>query len=78
MTTWHAYTCEKGCGHTTTIDKFYKSKRVFCGVCGTKSTMVYQGERLVTEAPKTTPFSFKDARGNTRPVKMTQYNPFKN
>lgn len=53
MTQWHEYQCEKGCGHKTIIDKFYKGKRVFCGVCGTKSTMVYQGERLVTDAPKT-------------------------
>lgn len=51
---WHAYTCEKGCGHTTIIDKFYKGKRVFCGVCGTKTTMEYQGERLVENAPKST------------------------
>lgn len=49
---WYAYTCEKGCGHTTIIDKFYKGKRVFCGVCGTKTTMEYQGERLVENAPK--------------------------
>ncbi|PHE74503.1 hypothetical protein COF80_33035 [Bacillus toyonensis] len=40
----HAYKCETGCGHTTIIDKFYKTKRVFCGVCGTKDTVVYQGE----------------------------------
>jgi hypothetical protein len=42
--TLYAYKCESGCGHVTMIDKFYKTKRVFCGVCGTKETMEYKGE----------------------------------
>lgn len=49
---FHAYKCEKGCGHTTVIDKFYKGKRVFCGVCGTKSTMVYDGKYTVSKVEK--------------------------
>lgn len=50
----YQYMCETGCGHTTIIDKYYKTKRVFCGVCGTKTTMVYQGECIVTRIPKAT------------------------
>lgn len=49
---FHSYKCETGCGHTTIIDKYYKTKRVFCGVCGTKNTMVYQGECNVEKVKK--------------------------
>ncbi|MBE7114703.1 hypothetical protein FT641_19755 [Bacillus paranthracis] len=45
--TMHAYKCETGCGVITMIDKYYKGKRVFCGACGSKETMVYQGECMV-------------------------------
>lgn len=47
----YAYTCETGCGQTTIIDKHYKTKRVFCGVCGVKTEMVYQGECYVEMKP---------------------------
>ncbi|UXR28950.1 hypothetical protein [Bacillus phage Nachito] len=50
--TVHVWKCEQGCGHITMIDKFYKTRRVFCGVCGTKSTMVYQGEYEFTNYRK--------------------------
>lgn len=57
--TYHAYHCDSGCGHTTIIDKYYKNKRVYCGVCGTKSTMVYQGECNVKLTNKPSLFNIK-------------------
>lgn len=48
----YRYKCENGCGHTTIIDKCYITRRVYCGVCGTKETMVYQGECTVKNVPK--------------------------
>lgn len=46
----HLYQCS-GCGHQTTINKFYKTRRVFCGVCGEKTRMGYQGEYDVVKRP---------------------------
>lgn len=50
-TTYHMYKCRTGCGHTTVVDKYYKTRRVFCGVCGEKSCMEYQGEARVEKQP---------------------------
>ncbi|UGO47739.1 hypothetical protein MCCARTNEY_165 [Bacillus phage vB_BanH_McCartney] len=50
-TIFYNYKCESGCGHTTLVDKPYKTKRIFCGVCGYKITMVYKGISKVT-APR--------------------------
>lgn len=41
---YFAYVCETGCGHTTITDKFFKTKRVHCAVCGIKTEMRYVGE----------------------------------
>lgn len=81
METGYAYQCEKGCGHTTTIDKFYKGKRVFCGVCGTKHTMVYQGERQMYPVAKDQPNSFfKQAKmaANLGNTPLPSHNPYAN
>lgn len=81
METGYAYQCEKGCGHTTTIDKYYKGKRVFCGVCGTKDTMVYQGERQMHPIVKeqTTSF-FKQAHvaAKLATTHVPKHNPYAN
>lgn len=66
--TYHAYTCETGCGHTTIIDKHYKTKRVFCGVCGTKTEMVYQGECYAKKTP---------LFHNIEPKKLNKYHAYK-
>lgn len=52
------YQCS-GCGHKTVIDKFYKTRRVFCGVCGEKSRMDYQGECDVTKRPTPSDFALR-------------------
>lgn len=44
---FHAYVCEKGCGHTTLVNKFYKNKLMHCAVCGEKKTMEYKGTAIV-------------------------------
>ncbi|PSS55253.1 hypothetical protein C6399_07620 [Bacillus licheniformis] len=38
------YVCRSGCGYITTVDKFYKRQRPFCGICGTRSTMEFLEE----------------------------------
>lgn len=55
---FHMYKCS-GCGHTTIIDKFYKTRRVFCGVCGVKTRMDYQGECDVTKRPAPGAFTMR-------------------
>ncbi|MGX1266705.1 DNA-directed RNA polymerase subunit RPC12/RpoP [Rossellomorea marisflavi] len=41
-----------GCGHETIIDKFYKTRRVFCGVCGGKNLMDFKAQCDVKEHKK--------------------------
>lgn len=60
MDEYHAYTCETGCGHTTLIDKYYKGKRVFCGVCGEKSEMIYKGKYSIEKLPNLIGFNVGD------------------
>ena len=50
-TTYHMYVCD-GCGHTTIIDKHYRIRVNFCGVCGEKSRLEYQSPCTVKEHPK--------------------------
>lgn len=49
---YYKYACS-GCGHQTIIDKFYKTRRVFCGVCGEKTRMDYRAQCDVKEHAKT-------------------------
>lgn len=57
-TNFHMYKCG-GCGHKTIIDKYYKTRRVFCGVCGEKTRMHHQGECDVTQRPAPGGFSLQ-------------------
>ncbi|AEZ50511.1 hypothetical protein F400_gp064 [Bacillus phage BCD7] len=57
---FHVYKCEKGCGHTTIVDKYYLRKLMHCAVCGEKQTMVYQGETNIGEIRKPTLINLKN------------------
>lgn len=48
----HGYVCHTGCGHTTLTDKYYKTKRTHCAVCGVKTEMYYLGEFKIKKANK--------------------------
>lgn len=48
---YHGYVCQTGCGHTTLTDKYYKTRRTRCAVCGVKTEMQYQGEFKITKQP---------------------------
>lgn len=48
----HGYTCHTGCGHTTLTDKYYKTRRTHCAVCGTKTEMQYLGEFKIERVSK--------------------------
>lgn len=60
---YHMYQCS-GCGHQTIINKFYKTRRVYCGVCGEKARMDYQGECdvTVTKRPASGGFTLKSQK----------------
>jgi len=49
---FYGYECFSGCGHISVVDKYYKTRRMHCAVCGTKETMVYIGEYKVEEVKK--------------------------
>lgn len=53
---YHMYVCG-GCGHTTIIDKYYKIRVNFCGVCGTKDRLEYEGPCQVEKKRKPGIFS---------------------
>lgn len=56
LCSYHMYSCN-GCGHATIIDKYYKTRRVHCGICGEKLLMDYRGECRVELEPKIGAFS---------------------
>ncbi|MCY8636511.1 hypothetical protein MOD96_01680 [Bacillus sp. S17B2] len=53
MEQYHGYVCEKGCGHTTVVNKYYKQKQIYCDVCGSKDQMKYLGEYQVSKKEPT-------------------------
>lgn len=44
MNEFHGYYCRSGCGHTTIVNKYMKTKLLHCAYCGTKETLEYIGE----------------------------------